>query len=97
MSSSTRVIAALALLLPIGLLARAEPVGLVSVATRSGLQEVDEDSVDAYIRAGMHTAVALFGYLDEQDTPQRWGADTLIAHPQELLAWIDNVDQAGIT
>jgi CubicO group peptidase (beta-lactamase class C family) len=56
MSHSTRVIAALALLLPIGLLSRAEPVGLVSVATRSGLQEVDEDSVDAYIRASMHAA-----------------------------------------
>jgi CubicO group peptidase (beta-lactamase class C family) len=56
MSYSTRVIAALALLLPTGLLARAEPIGLVSVATRSGLQEVDEDSVDAYIRASMHAA-----------------------------------------
>ena len=56
MPYSTRVIAALALLLPIGLLARAEPVGLVSVVTRSGLQEVDEDAVDAYIRAGMDAA-----------------------------------------
>ena len=56
-----------------------------------------ERDIEAGRRAGMHTAVALFGYLDEQDTPQRWGADTLIAHPQELLAWIDNVDQASVT
>jgi CubicO group peptidase (beta-lactamase class C family) len=56
MSHSTRVIAALAMLLPIALLSRAEPVGPVSAATRSGPQEVDQDSVDAYIRAGMHTA-----------------------------------------
>jgi CubicO group peptidase (beta-lactamase class C family) len=56
MSHSTRVIAALALLLAIGLLSRAEPAGLVSVATRSGLQEMGEDSIDAYIRAGMHSA-----------------------------------------
>jgi len=56
-----------------------------------------ERDIEAGRRAGMHTAVALFGYLDEQDTPQRWGADTLIAHPLELLAWIDNADQAGVT
>ena len=56
MSHSTRLIAALAILLPIALLSRAEPVGPVSVATHSGVQEVDEDSVDAYIRASMRTA-----------------------------------------
>ncbi len=55
-----------------------------------------ERDIEAGIRAGMRTAVALFGYLDEQDTPQRWGADTLIAHPMELLAWIDAADQAGV-
>ncbi len=38
----------------------------------------------------MRTAVALFGYLDAQDTPERWGADVLISHPQELLDWIDS-------
>jgi CubicO group peptidase (beta-lactamase class C family) len=56
MFHSTRVVAALAMLLPIGLLSRAEPAGPVPVAARSGVQEVDEDSVDAYIRTGMHTA-----------------------------------------
>ena len=56
MSHSTLVIAAFAMLLPIALLSRTETVAPVSAATHSGLQEVDEDSVDAYIRAGMHTA-----------------------------------------
>jgi CubicO group peptidase (beta-lactamase class C family) len=56
MSHSTRHIAALALLLPIALLSRTEPVGPVFAATPSGLHEVDEDSIDAYIRASMHTA-----------------------------------------
>lgn len=55
MSHATRVIAILATLLPIGLVSRAEPIGPVSAAIRSGLQEVDEDAVDAYIRASMHT------------------------------------------
>ena len=55
-----------------------------------------ERDIEAGRRAGMHTAVALFGYLDEQDTPQCWGADTLIEHPGDLLVWIDNVDRAGV-
>ena len=46
--------------------------------------------IEAGQRAGMFTAVALFGYLDAQDTPERWGADVLISHPLELLDWIDS-------
>jgi len=34
--------------------------------------------------AGMRTVVALYGYLSEQDQPQRWGADVMINHPREL-------------
>ena len=56
MSHSTRVVAAVAMLLPIALISRAEPAGPVSAAPRSSLQGVDEDSVDAYIRARMQTA-----------------------------------------
>jgi CubicO group peptidase (beta-lactamase class C family) len=56
MSHSTRVIAVLAMLLPLALLAGAEAVHPVSAATPSGPQEVDEDSVDAFILASMHTA-----------------------------------------
>ncbi len=56
MSRSTRVIVAFAILLPIALLSRAHAVGPVSAATHSALHEVDEDSIDAFIRASMHTA-----------------------------------------
>jgi N-acetyl-D-muramate 6-phosphate phosphatase len=56
-----------------------------------------ERDIAAGRNAGMRTAVALFGYLDAQDTPDRWGADTLIAHPLELLAWIDTTSQASST
>lgn len=45
--------------------------------------------VEAGRNAGMYTAVALFGYLDAQDTPEYWGADLLITQPRELLPWID--------
>jgi hypothetical protein len=55
MSRSTRVIAAFAMLLPIALFSRTDAVGAVSAAAHSGLEEVDEDCVDAYIRAGTCT------------------------------------------
>ncbi len=36
----------------------------------------------------MKTVVALFGYIDAQDKPAEWGADMMIAQPEELLALI---------
>lgn len=41
--------------------------------------------IDAGKRAGMRTAVALFGYLGADDNPLLWGADILLRHPLELL------------
>jgi len=35
--------------------------------------------------AGMKTVVALFGYLSEEDEPDRWEADCLIKDAQALL------------
>jgi 2-phosphoglycolate phosphatase len=52
-----------------------------------------ERDIEAGRRAGMHTLVALFGYIDTQDTPGLWGADALIRHPLDVLAWIDNPDR----
>lgn len=45
--------------------------------------------VDAGRRAGMKTLVALFGYLDAADRPAEWGADGMVAHPAEILHWMD--------
>lgn len=44
-----------------------------------------ERDVQAGKAAGMKTVVALFGYIDVTDQPDRWGADVMIQHPQELL------------
>lgn len=44
-----------------------------------------ERDVQAGKAAGMKTVVALFGYIDETDQPQEWGADAMIAQPAELL------------
>lgn len=44
-----------------------------------------ERDVIAGVAAGMATVVACYGYLAEQDTPEKWGADNMINTPLELL------------
>ncbi len=39
--------------------------------------------------AGMHTLVAMFGYIGETDDPPSWGADALVHSPGDVLEWID--------
>jgi len=48
--------------------------------------------IEAGKRAGMKTLVALFGYIGEDEQPDSWGADGMIAHPAELLDWITTHD-----
>jgi phosphoglycolate phosphatase len=38
--------------------------------------------------AQMKTLAALYGYLKPGDTPETWGADALIASPEQLATWI---------
>ena len=38
-----------------------------------------------YAAAGMQTLVALFGYIDEADDPQAWGADGMIETPTAII------------
>lgn len=44
--------------------------------------------VEAGKNAGMHTLVALFGYIDPTDQPHLWNADAMIHHPREIIEWI---------
>lgn len=41
--------------------------------------------IEAGKAAGMRTAIALYGYLGEEDDPQSWGADLMIEHPLDIL------------
>lgn len=41
--------------------------------------------------AQMKTFAALYGYLKPDDTPETWGADGLIEHPEQLSNWINSV------
>lgn len=48
----------------------------------------DQRDVEAGRGAGTATVVARYGYLQPTDQPDRWGADQVIDHPLELLAWL---------
>ncbi len=48
-----------------------------------------ERDIEAGRLAGMHTLVALFGYISKDETPQTWGADDMIRTPHEILEWLD--------
>ena len=52
-----------------------------------------ERDIEAGNRAGMHTVVALFGYIAETDAPDQWGAGKLIKSPQDLIPWIQSLTQ----
>ncbi|MCP4702217.1 MAG: HAD-IA family hydrolase [Gammaproteobacteria bacterium] len=44
--------------------------------------------IEAGQRAGVATAVALFGYIGAQERPEQWGANMLFEQPGDLLARI---------
>ena len=46
--------------------------------------------IKAGYNANMKTLVALYGYLRDDDKPETWGADALIASPQQLTEWIES-------
>ncbi|HSD74545.1 MAG TPA: phosphoglycolate phosphatase [Steroidobacteraceae bacterium] len=77
------------------------PAPLLHAAALLGLEPHEcvyvgdaERDVQAGRAAGMHTLIALFGYLGAQDRPERWQADGLLREPSELLGWLDGADGA---
>lgn len=47
-----------------------------------------ERDIEAGRAAGMKTLIAMYGYLDDKDTPETWGADGMIEHPTELMTFV---------
>jgi len=48
-----------------------------------------ERDIIAGNKAGMKTLTALFGYIEADDTPENWGADAMIKHPQEIADYLE--------
>jgi phosphoglycolate phosphatase len=49
----------------------------------------DQRDILAGRAAGMRTLAALYGYLGVELHPREWGADGLLAHPLEVLEFLD--------
>ena len=47
-----------------------------------------ERDIQAGRQAGMKTLVALFGYISQHESPNRWGADGMIEAPLDILDWL---------
>ncbi len=75
---------------PMPLLRGAELLG----ADRTDCVYVGDDprDVEAGRAAGMNTAVAAYGYIQEGQDPFTWGADVVIEHVFELKNWLFSQD-----
>ena len=68
--------------------------GLLGLEPRACVYVGDaERDVQAGRAAGMHTLIALFGYLGAHDRPEEWRADGVIREPAELLGWLNGSGQ----
>ena len=47
-----------------------------------------ERDIEAGKRANMLTLIASYGYIDATQKPVEWGANGVIEHPDEVLAWV---------
>jgi phosphoglycolate phosphatase len=52
-----------------------------------------ERDIKAGIEAGTKTAVALYGYINETDNPENWGADRMIKSPDEIHKILDELSK----
>jgi len=76
--------------------AKPHPAPLLEAARRLGVAADrcvyvgdDRRDVEAGRAAGMATVVAAWGYLGAEEPPANWGADAIIASPEELLTLFD--------
>ena len=45
--------------------------------------------IEAGQRAGMRTLIALYGYIEDHETPAQWGATGMLNQPLDLLSWVN--------
>ena len=49
-----------------------------------------ERDIQAGRASGMHTLVALYGYIDSHEKPEQWNADAMVSSPADILTWLRN-------
>ncbi len=81
-----------------------DPAPLLFACSRSHTRPVHtvyvgdaERDVAAGRAAGMHTFVALYGYLGGDDRPEAWGATAHIEHPGELWPYLEGTNARAET
>nr|VFK30509.1 MAG: phosphoglycolate phosphatase [Candidatus Kentron sp. MB]VFK33994.1 MAG: phosphoglycolate phosphatase [Candidatus Kentron sp. MB]VFK76405.1 MAG: phosphoglycolate phosphatase [Candidatus Kentron sp. MB] len=47
--------------------------------------------IEAGLRAGVCTAVALFGYISPAEEPEMWGADYRFSSPRDISDWLESL------
>ncbi len=72
------------------------PEPLLEAARQTGVLPGDciyvgdaRGDVTAALAAGMKPLIAGYGYIDVDEQPSLWGAAGTIAHPREILDWLD--------
>jgi len=71
------------------------PSPLYHAASQCGLLATEciyvgdaERDIEAGNRAGMITLLASYGYIDDTDTPDKWGANGIIQRIDEVVDWL---------
>ena len=71
------------------------PAPLLHACTQLGIAPADSvyvgdarRDVEAGNQAGMRTVIAAYGYIEDGEALESWGADTVIEQPNELLPWL---------
>ncbi len=74
------------------------PAPLLHACTQTGCEAGEcvyvgdaQRDIEAGNRAGMHSVVALFGYIDENDTPSQWQADAMVQTPEEIIQVVESL------
>jgi phosphoglycolate phosphatase len=44
--------------------------------------------IEAGLAAGMSTLIAMYGYINDDDQPEDWGADGIVNAPVDILSWL---------
>lgn len=52
-----------------------------------------ERDITAGRAANMHTLIALYGYIDQDEVPGHWQADGMVSSPEEIMDWIEKFNQ----